>query len=64
MTVDTATVAGVWTGVAVSLGSAVFVYGRLTERVKGQGDRIGRVETKVDDHETRLSHLEGKVHVR
>ena len=38
---------------------AVYVYGRLTERVNSHGRRLKVVETKVDNHETRISHLEG-----
>ena len=38
---------------------AVFVYGRLTERVAGHSDRIENLEHKVDDHGERIGRLEG-----
>lgn len=46
---------------------AVFVYGRLTERVRGQSDSIEAIEAeqvrqwgKLDNHEGRISRLEGQ----
>ena len=45
-----------------SVLSNAYFYGRLTERVSSHGRRLGEVESKVDDHETRISHLEGGKH--
>lgn len=60
-----------WTEVAVigliNLGTALFVYGRLTERVHGQGQKIVAIEKeqvrqwdKLDNHESRISRIEGQ----
>jgi hypothetical protein len=66
-----------WTEVAVvvvvNLATAAFVYGRLTERVKGQSERLQensgrflRIEDEqtrqwqsIGDHGERISRLEG-----
>jgi hypothetical protein len=51
-----------WGTVAVQTVVAIFCYGMLFERVKGHGSRLKGLEGKVDNHETRISHLEGKRH--
>lgn len=34
-------------------------WGELTERVKGHGERIGKAEEQLGEHETRISRIEG-----
>jgi F0F1-type ATP synthase membrane subunit c/vacuolar-type H+-ATPase subunit K len=39
--------------------AAAYVYGKLTQSVTDQRKQTDKLETKVDGHETRISHLEG-----
>lgn len=59
-----------WQVVATAIAQlavAVYVYGKLTERVRGQGIEIRDMKTDVKDiqtdvsgHERRISHIEGR----
>jgi hypothetical protein len=42
--------------------TASFYYGKLTEKVDGHSADIKKLEVKTDNHETRISHLEGAKH--
>lgn len=42
-----------------SLGTAFFVYGRLTEKVQGHGRRIGVLEENDRRHEGEIGELYG-----
>lgn len=53
------TVVSVVGGVVLHGGLAVFYYGRMSERVGNTLGWLSRVSQKVDDHETRISRLEG-----
>lgn len=55
-----------WATLVVQGALAAFVYGRLTERVASNGAGIARLDGRVDnlektgnDHERRISRLEG-----
>lgn len=39
---------------------AAFVYGKLTERVLGLRNEVGKLWVKSDDHERRISRIEGR----
>jgi len=48
-----------WATLVIQAFVAIYVYGRLTERVNSHGKRLDKAEDKLDDHETRIGHLEG-----
>jgi hypothetical protein len=50
-------------GILVQLLVAVFVYGRLTERVRNHGDRIVVLEASDRRHEGEIGELYGVVGV-
>ena len=56
--------AGGWVAAAIALIGAVFVYGRLTEKVRILSGWLRAITDKVDDHETRFSKLEGREGVK
>lgn len=43
----------------IQLGLAVWTAARLTEKVEGNGRWLQSVHNKVENHETRISTLEG-----
>lgn len=45
--------------VAVNLLTAAYVYGKLTNEVSGHKGWLTNLEKKVDNHETRISFIEG-----
>ena len=52
-------------GIAINIAAVAVSYGRLSERVTGVGDNVGRVERKVDrlqektdSHDVRIQTLE------
>lgn len=55
-----------WTAISIASTAAVhaiiaiWYYGRLTERIDNQGTWLRDIDKMVNDHETRLSRLEGK----
>jgi hypothetical protein len=51
-------------GLASNVLIGVFIYGRLTERVASQGQRLTNVEEVVTDHTTRIAVLETKHGIR
>lgn len=44
---------------AVQLVIGAFVYGKLTNRVESHDDSIERMWPRIDDHERRISRMEG-----
>lgn len=54
--------------IAVSIGTAVYVYGRLTERVAGNVKELERLDSvdktqweHINNHEQRISTIEGRL---
>jgi len=45
--------------VIIQLLIAVFVYGKLTNEVSGHKSWLMNLDKKVDNHETRISFIEG-----
>lgn len=42
----------------IQLALGAYVHGKLSERVSGHGRRLDKVETRLDDHDTRLREVE------
>ena len=49
---------GGWVGAVISLLCAVYVYGRLAEKVDNHAQRLVKFEDRLDDHGNRIAHLE------
>jgi len=55
--VSTLIVAGV--AVLIQGGLAIYTSGKLAQKVTGHGEWLNKLDNRVDEHETRISHLEG-----
>jgi hypothetical protein len=45
--------------VIVQVAGIAYVYGKLTSKVSTHDKFIAVLDAKVDEHETRISHIEG-----
>ncbi len=50
---------GIALTILINLATAFFVYGRLTERVKAQGEKIAVLEASDHRHEGEIGELYG-----
>ena len=57
---DAITALGTWGGVVVLLGGGLIVLGAMRNSVNNMERLLERVVDKVEDHETRISHVEAR----
>lgn len=49
-----------WAPALVSAVAAIYVYGRLTEKVSGHDKRLDKVETHVEENALAIARLDGR----
>jgi len=51
---------GSWAGVGVTLLVGAYIHGKLAQSVVDHHRRLDKAEENIEDHETRISVLEGR----